>query len=105
VRGAASTPCLSGKLVDAAPTTPGVQASCTFVDHVESSQGLQIDTPLPACADDGNAVPCWKLTTSVTCTTGSLVQVNRVGTQPSSLTTTATCDVCQTGDARAGCAY
>jgi hypothetical protein len=96
-------PCLIGRLVDTSPTTPGLQASCTFVDHVVNAQGARVDTHVPSCAEDGNLPPCWKLATDASCGTGWLVELSRVGAQPTSLTTTATCDVCQSDDARAGC--
>jgi hypothetical protein len=102
--GAMTPPCLEAKLVDADVTTPGLQASCTLVDHVVGAGSLRVDTPVPACAQNGNTAPCWSLALDAACGAGGwLVKVAREGIQPTSLTTTVTCQVCAAGDQRAGC--
>jgi hypothetical protein len=97
-------PCIEGKLFDADPATPGVQPDCAFVDHTFSDQGVLIDTPLPACAQNGNAPPCWTLEASGTqCGAGQQVQFHRPAGPAPNLQTTATCQACATNDARPGC--
>jgi hypothetical protein len=104
--GAALGPlCIEGKLLDADPATPGVQPDCAFVDHTFNDQGVRIDVPLPACAPNGNTIPCWTFASSSTqCAAGKQVDFRRPPGPPvSDLSTTATCQACAPNDLRPGC--
>jgi hypothetical protein len=70
---------------------PGAQANCTFVDHVFDVTGTRVDTPVPACANNGGATPCWELVTDARCGAGRLVNVHRATDVSIPASTTVTC--------------
>ena len=35
---------------------------CRVTEHYQNAAGMPVDTPVGACADNGDAAPCWKLT-------------------------------------------
>src|SRR4030095_9882026 len=49
----------------------GVQPACTVIDRVPRPVAAPIDTPVPACTENGNVAPCWMFATTPACTAGS----------------------------------
>ena len=50
--------CIKGQIAN----KPGTdQPDCTVISHGRSSEGKPIDDPVPACADNGDQTPCWRL--------------------------------------------
>jgi hypothetical protein len=55
-------PCITGRVA----TKPGTQEpDCTVVSHTSDGLGGSVDSTVPACADNGGAAPCWRLTTGM----------------------------------------
>jgi hypothetical protein len=57
------------------PSKPGLQPDCKATLHQPGANNTIVDTPLPACADNGGAAPCWSLTKEVASCAGSSVHV------------------------------
>ncbi|MDB4981525.1 MAG: hypothetical protein JWM82_2277, partial [Myxococcales bacterium] len=71
--------------------TAGTSTDCTFVDHVLDVTGARVDTPVPACATNGGAAPCWALVSDARCGTTHLVDVHRATGAALPNSTTVTC--------------
>jgi hypothetical protein len=96
-------PCIEARVV-AGPAHP----ACTVVDHVVNDMGMRINTPVPACVDNGGMAPCWEIASAASsfCHRGFRVDIRRApGTGPRAADdgTTVTCQVCQANDTRPGC--
>jgi hypothetical protein len=61
---------------DTDPATPGLQAACTFTDHV-AANGSYVDSSIPSCDDTSGTPPCWRLVTSDACRPGYVVDIER----------------------------
>jgi hypothetical protein len=70
---------------------PGPRGDCTFVDHAFDVTGTHTDTPVPACAKNGGASPCWELVADARCGAGRLVNVHRATGVNVPESTTVTC--------------
>jgi len=68
--------CLEHSFADD-PTKPGLQPDCNATLHQRDATSAFVDTPLPACADNGGAAPCWSLTKDVASCAGSSVHVTQ----------------------------
>jgi hypothetical protein len=103
--------CIPGPFVDAnRDASDGVQPDCTVIDRLPRASGAPLDTPVPACAGNGNIAPCWSLRApfaSESCAAGEQVlQIDRGGVMsPDELLVLVKCATCAPGtlDAGAGC--
>lgn len=97
--------CLSGTFVDQDPTTPALDPECQVTDRILNDQGQRIETPLQACAVNGNTPPCWSIVDDpMKCPGAKILNVNRgTATPPSGLDTAVSCAMCISGVAEAGC--
>jgi hypothetical protein len=89
--------CVEGTLADKDLTTAGIQPDCTVVDHTFDDAGNQIDTTVPACADNNNTPPCWQLQdgNAMACMGQHILAVMRPpGNQPSDLNSSVSCAIC-----------
>jgi len=88
-----AAPCLPG-LVGANATMTG--PDCTVTEHYQNAAGMAVDTPIPACADNGNTAPCWKLTGKLpACAHGGLrAMPDPAAPDPFSVTYTYDCAPC-----------
>jgi hypothetical protein len=59
---------------DTDPETPGLQAACTFTDHV-APDGSFVDSTLPSCDETAGAPPCWRLVAG--CGSGYILDIDR----------------------------
>jgi hypothetical protein len=66
---------------------------CTAVEHVTNAQGLRVDTPLPACFDNGNKAPCWDARSSALCGQGLAFSLKLAAPPAVGEKTTVTCPV------------
>jgi hypothetical protein len=81
--------CVTRALRDVDPTTPGLDPDCVVVD--QSSAGQR---PMPACATNGGAPPCWRLEEDVIKCEGGLLFVATRATPPTpDLVTTVSCAI------------
>jgi hypothetical protein len=94
--------CIDQKLIDSDPATPGTQVDCIVSQKVDDNEEI-----IPACADNGNATPCWRMLAkgegdNTNCTNWKLV-VDRGGEAPPVDAQQAVkCAAC-TSDIHAGC--
>ncbi|HMF40909.1 MAG TPA: hypothetical protein VKQ32_09445 [Polyangia bacterium] len=63
------------RLIADDPSKPGLQPDCTAVGHHNNGNNMFVDTPLPACADNGGAAPCWTLSKDFPSCSGSSVVI------------------------------
>jgi hypothetical protein len=91
---------LADKDADAAN---GTQPDCTVIDHTFDASGNRVDTPVPACADNGSSPPCWSLAPDPMCPsagTGAAEDNRRIGIMrpagptPNDLNNTVACSIC-----------
>jgi hypothetical protein len=91
------SPCVEGTVLDVngVPLAGGARPDCTVIDHTFSDQGIKIDTPLAACADNGNTAPCWALAVDAKCPGAHIMTFNRpAGLPPASdLNSSVACSV------------
>ena len=88
-------PCIEGQIA----TRPGTSApDCTVVSHTRTD-GRVFDAPVPACADNGGAAPCWNLVAGQATCTGQTVQITSDPTAPPATSQDATvdCALCVAG--------
>ncbi len=94
-------PCLKGKI----QTDAMGQPMCSVIEHLTDMQGNKTDKGIQNCNENGNAQPCWTLTTGgMNCTGGQQLMVNDTAGQTSqSASSTINCSVCLAGSTAAGC--
>jgi hypothetical protein len=88
-------PCIEGQVA----TRPGTTVpDCTVVSHTRTN-GRDIDSAVPACADNGGAAPCWNLVAGQAACTGRTVQITSDPTAPTATSQDATvaCALCVAG--------
>jgi hypothetical protein len=79
--------------------------ACTVVTHLLDPTGKMSDLLVPSCDENGNAAPCWTLS-SDTCVSGSFafgLTLPPGGQQAVSVSSTVTCSVCSPGSGLPGC--
>ena len=91
--------CIAPTLRDADPTTPALDPDCVVTDHVRGAPPMSI----PACAANGGAPPCWKLTANSTCAPQLSFFITRAIEPSSDLVTGVSCASCPPGIHVAGC--
>ena len=76
-------PCVSGTVLNTMGPN-GPRPDCTVVDHVVDATGAEVNTPVPACLDNGGQAPCWSLTpgTATECTGEQIMQFKRPTNAP-----------------------
>jgi hypothetical protein len=97
--------CIQGTLRDADPSTAALDPECQVTDHYINDQNVAVETPLPACAGNGNSPPCWSIVDdAMNCAGAKTLAVNR-GTlmPPSGLSTNVSCVLCIPGVTQSGC--
>jgi hypothetical protein len=92
--------CVTGVFTDKDPNRDGMQYDCAVSDHLVESGKPPADTIVSACADNGNAKPCWHFDTDANCraTGGGGAQsfkltIDRDGPAPSGLSSTISCNL------------
>jgi hypothetical protein len=86
-------PCLIARL--ALKMGPhGARPDCTITDHT-TTNGVDVDTPLPSYLDDGDVAPCWTLTDDPQCANGRLLGFETPpGEVPVGVDSSVECFVC-----------
>src|SRR5262249_26802965 len=69
--------CIGAVLADSDPSTPGLQPDCTVADLTPNAQGTTVASPIPACASQPTARPCWQLASDPGCPGTFTLQVMR----------------------------
>jgi hypothetical protein len=96
--------CVAGPIQTNAAGNPICAVNDRYTDTVT---GKVIQTPLSACAENGNSAPCWSLGADATqCSTAQaqLLTITRpAGALPSSLDTDVSCSLCTAGEVQSGC--
>jgi hypothetical protein len=89
--------CLPG-LVGENPTT-GLP-DCRVTAHNSDGLGGFIDKPVPACADNGNAAPCWQLVKTPMCGAASVLDISPDPSLPATASGTVSysCAKCPSAD-------
>jgi hypothetical protein len=100
--------CIAGPFVDKDRNPAnGVQPDCVVFHRLPRVGTSPLDTPVSACAESGNAPPCWSLSASAMCAAGeSQLIVNHGGAAvPEGLLLVVKCETCTPGisDPAAGC--
>jgi hypothetical protein len=94
--------CVDGTVRNNAAGNP----DCVVNDrYTDATTGKVIQTPLQACAVNGNVPPCWSLDVDATkCPGTHVLDVTRDGSAlPNSLNTDVSCALCTPGVAQSGC--
>jgi hypothetical protein len=79
---------------------------CALNDRYRNQTSMNtVETPIAACASDGNTPPCWSLDDDADkCPGGKLLNVNRGGAVlPSNVDIDVSCELCQPGVPEPGC--
>ncbi len=94
--------CVTGIFADKSPGDPGTQYDCKVTDQVGGH-----DVTIPACAENGGALPCWHLEADNDCrvsagsdpgTQALRLGIDRDGQVPTNLvSTTIRCELCFAG--------
>jgi hypothetical protein len=97
--------CIQGTLRDAAPTTPTLDPECQVTDRFVNDQNVTVESPVPACADNGNNPPCWSIVDDTdNCPGAKTLNVNRgTAMPPNGLSSDVSCVLCIPGVAQPGC--
>jgi hypothetical protein len=89
-------PCVTGTVLDIMGPN-GMRPDCTVVDHAPNAAGVQVDTPVASCLDNGGQAPCWTLIpgTATECPGQQIMQFTRPtnGPPPTDLNSTVECAV------------
>jgi hypothetical protein len=94
--------CVTGTVRNRASGSP----DCVVNDRYKNDQGKVIETPLPSCAENGGATPCWQLANDAKCAAGAkLLTVNRNPGDPvpNNLNTDVACALCTGAPGETGC--
>lgn len=62
-----SPACVAGRVSDKNVTTIELEPDCLVKQKVRDAQGKLIETPIPACVDNGLTPPCWELVPNPAC--------------------------------------
>ena len=66
--------CITRAIADD-PSKSGIQPDCIVTLNGKQPNGMTVETPLPACADNSGAAPCWQLLKGVEGCAGSSISV------------------------------
>ena len=97
--------CIGGTLRDGDPSTPALDPECQVTDRYINDQNVTVQTPVAACADNGNTPPCWAVVDDPeNCGGDKTLNVNRgTAMPPNDLSTDVSCVLCAPGVAQPGC--
>jgi hypothetical protein len=90
------SPCIAGQVLSVSGPK-GPRADCSVIDHTTNAAGVQVDTALASCVDNGSVPPCWTLAagTATQCPGQQLMQFLRPTNQapPVDLNSTVECSI------------
>ncbi|HLK91431.1 MAG TPA: hypothetical protein VKZ18_16150 [Polyangia bacterium] len=93
-------PCIVGQIQNDSNGNP----MCSVIEHLVDGSGNKSDRAIPACSSNGNAAPCWNLTTGGMNCNGSQLMINdESGVNPNSESSTINCSICLPGSTQPGC--
>ena len=101
IGGLFSPSCIADPIADDL-TRPGSQPDCKVTARTTDGSGAVVDSPVPACDDNGGTPPCWSLVAGGPLCIGQVLQLTPDAAAPPP-TVSYDCGVCTPGVAVLGC--